>query len=80
MVVSCSFTFGEANYNSLPCRSKTNHERSTGLSDIKEIDWAAHHVAVNLSHDDLVQRPEVDNDKLGDGHYIAALIAQIAET
>ena len=33
MVVSCSFTFGEANYNSLPCRSKTNHERSTGLSD-----------------------------------------------
>ena len=31
MVVSCSFTFGEANYNSLPCRSKTNHERSTGL-------------------------------------------------
>jgi len=32
MVVSCSFTFGEANYNSLPCRSKTNHERSTGLS------------------------------------------------
>lgn len=49
-------------------------------SDIKEIDWAAHHVAVNLSHDDLVQRPEVDNDKLGDGHYIAALIAQIAET
>ena len=34
MVVSCSFTFGEANYNSLPCRSKTNHERSTGLSQI----------------------------------------------
>jgi len=33
MVVSCSFTFGEANYNSLPCCSKTNHERSTRLSD-----------------------------------------------
>ena len=32
MVVSCSFTFGEANYNSLPCCSKTNHERSTRLS------------------------------------------------
>ena len=32
MVVSCSFTFGEANYNSLPCRSKTNHERSTAPS------------------------------------------------
>jgi long-chain fatty acid transport protein len=30
--VSCSFTFGEANYNSLPCCSKTNHERSTRLS------------------------------------------------
>jgi len=29
--VSCSFTFGEANYNSLPCCSKTNHERSTRL-------------------------------------------------
>ena len=34
MVVSCSFTFGEANYNSLPCRSKTNHERSTAPSEI----------------------------------------------
>ena len=33
MVVSCSFTFGEANYNSLPCRSKTNHERSTAPRD-----------------------------------------------
>jgi len=38
MVVSCSFTFGEANYNSLPCRSKTNHERSTGLSYVGVIE------------------------------------------
>jgi len=29
MVLGCYFTFGEANYNALPCRSKTNHESST---------------------------------------------------
>ncbi|WP_420933108.1 PRC-barrel domain-containing protein [Alteromonas sp. A081] len=47
--------------------------------DIKQIDWAAHSVVVNLSHDDLLQRPEVDGEKLGDGSYIAALVAQIDE-
>lgn len=46
-------------------------------TDIKEIDWAAHHIAVNLSHDALMKRPEVDEERLGDGHYIAALAAQI---
>ena len=29
MVSGYFFTFGEANYNALPCRSKTSHERST---------------------------------------------------
>ncbi|MBT0322459.1 hypothetical protein, partial [Vibrio campbellii] len=33
------FTFGEANYNSLPCCSKNTHERSTHPSDIEK---AAH--------------------------------------
>ena len=38
MVVSCSFTFGEANYNSLPCCSKIAHERSTRPSLNENID------------------------------------------
>ncbi|MCE0494659.1 hypothetical protein [Vibrio salinus] len=33
MVSGCVFTFGEANYNALPCRSKIHHERSTAPRD-----------------------------------------------
>ncbi len=41
MVLSCSFTFGEANYNPLSCRSKTNHERSTAPRQKMHVDVCA---------------------------------------
>ncbi len=48
--------------------------------DIDNIDWAAHHVAVSLTHDQLIQRPEVDGDKLSEPGYIASLCQAIAES
>ena len=54
MVVSCSFTFGEANYNSLPCCSKTNHERSTRLS-------AKAHIIEGTGHWLHAEKPSVFN-------------------
>lgn len=44
-------------------------------SDIKSIDWSSHNVSVDLTHEGLMARPEVDLDKLGDAAYIEALIA-----
>ena len=52
MVVSCSFTFGEANYNSLPCCSKTNHERSTRLSSMEAVVSSPDTVAVTILDND----------------------------
>ncbi|MEZ8574648.1 hypothetical protein AB6C82_07400, partial [Vibrio splendidus] len=33
------FTFGEANYNSLPCCSKNTHERSTRPSTLDNVSF-----------------------------------------
>lgn len=60
MVVSCSFTFGEANYNSLPCCSKTNHERSTRLSASVRYAQCARAMGVATQSDS----DEVANQKL----------------
>ncbi|BFT30024.1 PRC-barrel domain-containing protein [Alteromonas sp. D210916BOD_24] len=46
-------------------------------SDIKKIDWAAHHVAVSLTHEKLEDRPEVDSDRLGEVGYIDELFTAI---
>ena len=46
-------------------------------SDIENIDWAAHSVAVKLSHDELVNRPEVDSDRISEDDYIAMLCKQL---
>lgn len=45
--------------------------------DIENIDWAAHSVAVNLTHDELVNRPEVDSDRIPEEDYIAMLCKQL---
>lgn len=39
-------------------------------SDIEKIDWAAHHVAVSLTHEKLEERPEVDAERLGEVGYL----------
>ena len=39
-------------------------------SDIESIDWAAHSVVVNLSHDELVDRPEVESEKISEEGYV----------
>jgi hypothetical protein len=59
MVVSCSFTFGEANYNSLPCRSKTNHERSTGLRDALVLRKSGTYI-YQLNQDNEAQQVKVE--------------------
>lgn len=46
-------------------------------TDIAAIDWSSHKVTVKLSHDDLMERPEVDLDKLTDSVYVAEIISQI---
>ena len=46
-------------------------------SDIKSIDWAAHNVVVNLSHDELEDRPEVESDKISEEGYIPMLCEQL---
>ena len=45
--------------------------------DISALDWSSHQVTVNLSHDGLMERPEVDLDKLSDPIYVAEIISQI---
>jgi len=46
-------------------------------TDVDKIDWAAHCVSVKLSHDELINRPEVDSDKITEESYIPTLCAQI---
>ncbi|BCO19509.1 PRC-barrel domain-containing protein [Alteromonas sp. McT4-15] len=46
--------------------------------DINEIDWAAHHVSVSLTHDELLERPEIDQDRLAETGYIDALCKEIS--
>ena len=46
--------------------------------DINEIDWAAHHVSVSLTHDELLERPEIDQDRLTETGYIDALCKEIS--
>lgn len=42
--------------------------------DIKNIDWSSHKVHVNLSHDELMNKPEIDMDRLGDAAYLKSII------
>ena len=46
-------------------------------SDIESIDWAAHSVVVNLSHDELVDRPEVESEKIFEEGYVPMLCEQL---
>jgi len=46
-------------------------------SDVTHIDWSSHNVSVALSHDNLLSRPEVDMDKLGDEVYVKEVIAEV---
>jgi len=46
-------------------------------SDIESIDWAAHSVVVNLSHDELVDRPEVESEKISEEGYVPMLCEQL---
>ena len=46
-------------------------------SDIESIDWAAHSVVVNLSHDELVDRPEVESEKISEEGYVPMLCVQL---
>ncbi|RUM32687.1 MAG: PRC-barrel domain containing protein [Alteromonas sp.] len=46
-------------------------------SDIESIDWAAHSVVVNLSHDELVDRPEVESEKISEEGYVPMLCKQL---
>ena len=46
-------------------------------SDIESIDWAAHSVVVNLSHDELVDRPEVESEKISEEDYVPMLCEQL---
>lgn len=43
--------------------------------DIANIDWSSHKLHVNLTHDQLMEKPEVDLDRLGDARYLEAIIA-----
>jgi len=45
--------------------------------DIDNIDWAAHNVTVKLTHDELVNRPEVDSERISENDYISSLCEQI---
>ena len=47
-------------------------------SDIVTIDWSSHNVSVKLSKEQLMERPEVDMDRLNDEHYINMIITNIA--
>ena len=49
-------------------------------SDIESIDWAAHSVVVNLSHDELVNRPEVESEKISEEGYVPMLCEQLNKT
>ena len=49
-------------------------------SDIESIDWAAHSVVVNLSHDELVDRPEVESEKISEEGYVPMLCEQLNKT
>lgn len=42
--------------------------------DIEKIDWSSHKVNVKLSHDELMEKPEIDLDKLGDDNYMQSLL------
>lgn len=46
-------------------------------SDITDIDWAAHHVTVPLTQEALLQRPEIDQNKLCEAGYIESLCKDI---
>ncbi|QPG06749.1 PRC-barrel domain containing protein [Salinimonas marina] len=45
-------------------------------ADVKNIDWSSHKVQVNLSHDALMQKPEIDMDRLADAAYLEAILAK----
>ena len=43
---------------------------------IKDIDWSTHKIHVDVSHDDLMALPEVDDDRLDDADYLASLASK----
>ncbi|MCU7555844.1 PRC-barrel domain containing protein [Alteromonas sp. ASW11-19] len=45
-------------------------------SAIEHIDWSSHKVKVNLSHDALMEKPEIDVDQLDDENYINQILQQ----
>ena len=47
--------------------------------DIKSIDWAAHCVAVTLNHDELINRPELDSDRITEEGYVTMLCKQLCK-
>ncbi len=42
--------------------------------DIEIIDWSSHKVRVKLSHEQLMEKPEIDFDKLDDLNYMQTLL------
>lgn len=47
--------------------------------DIKQIDWAAHCVDVDLSHDELEARPQIEEEKLNDADYVSTILQAIKD-
>ena len=46
-------------------------------NDIREIDWAAHSVKVGMPENALLERPEVDSDRLSETGYVEKLLSEI---
>lgn len=44
--------------------------------EIEKIDWSTHKVFVTLSHDQLMQKPEIDLDRLDDVEYLQGLLVK----
>lgn len=45
---------------------------------LEKIDWSSHKVKINMSHDELLEQPEIDTDRLKDTDYIHDLINKAA--
>ncbi len=45
-------------------------------TDISKLDWSSHKVYVDLTHDDLMNKPEIDVQRMDDQAYIKSLINQ----
>ena len=45
-------------------------------TDVHNIDWSSHKVQVNLSHDGLLEQPEIDMDRLADSAYLQAILTK----